>query len=308
MGGSELAETPMISDQEQPESPEQSNRKAKIIDLIFLSRWDEKAKKLSNAIVTLRDLSEAITRYNSSHKDRTLSPNNPANFFKDFIRRKKTANRNWPANILRAGFTARQVTGANRCFEFVRLSEGQTEPFPLNEILVPNENTPKVKIETISMPLATRRLGRRDEPWLIQVLVKLRIIETHMALFSDRKIIQLDHLQMNMKLSKTEIDALFLAIEDLGGENRQEVFVTCEAKGRTDDILDSQVLEQVRAAFALPKVEHVIPLAVKAFAPSKIFVVEFSSLSQEEARNATSLTVTSSAVYELSPPLPGIGK
>ena len=94
----------------------------------------------------------------------------------------------------------------------------------------------------------------------------------------------------------------------MGGENRQEVFVTCEAKGRTDDILDSQVLEQVRAAFAPPKVEHVIPLVVKAFAPSQIFVVEFGSLSEEEAETATSLTVTSSAVYELSPPLPGIGK
>ena len=83
----------------------------------------------------------------------------------------------------------------------------------MNEVLVPGEQTPRVKIETISMPLATRRLGRKDEPWLIQVLVKLRIIETHMALFSNRKIIQLDHLQMNMKLSKTEIDALFLRLK-----------------------------------------------------------------------------------------------
>jgi hypothetical protein len=300
----------MISDQGQSESAEQSNKKAAIINLIFQSRWDAGAKRLSNAVVTLNDLSEAIKEYNSSHTGRPLSDRNPANFFKDFVRRKHTASKNWPKNILAAGFTARQVTGENRCFEFVRLLEGQTEPFPLNAVLVPGEHTRRIRIETISMPLASRRLGRKDEPWLIQVLVKLRIIETHMALFSSRKIIQLDHLQMNVKLSRTEIDALFLAIEDLGGENRQEVFVTCEAKGKSDDILDSQVLEQVKAAFALPKtkVEHVIPLAVKAFAPSQIFVVEFGSMSKEEAQAATSLAVASSAIYELIPPLDGIGK
>jgi hypothetical protein len=295
------------------ESTEQSNRKAAIIEEIFKERWDPTTRKLSNSLVTLQDLSKAIQTYNASQKQRPLSDRNPANFFKDFVRNKRRANKNWPKRILEAGFAARQVTGSGRSFEFVSLAEGQEEPFPLNAIPEPTENTPRFKIETISMPLASRRLGRKDEPWLIQVLVKLRIIETHLALFSSRKIIQLDHLQMNVKLSRSEIDALFLALEDVGQDVRREVLVTCEAKGKNDDILETQVLEQVRAAFRFrlaSSVEAVgvLPMAIKAFAPSQIFVVEFESITEEQSETATSLTVASSAIYELTPPIPGIGK
>ena len=268
---------------------------------------------MSDPLVTLQDLSKAIQNYNSSQKHRPLSDRNPANFFKDFVRNKRRANKNWPRQILDAGFTARQVTGSGRSFEFVSLAEGQEEPFPLNAIPEPTEHTPRFKVETISMPLASRRLGRKDEPWLIQVLVKLRIIETHLALFSARKIIQLDHLQMNVKLSRSEIDALFLALEDVGEDVRREVLVTCEAKGKNDDILETQVLEQVRAAFRFrlaSSVEAVgvLPMAIKAFAPSQIFVVEFESITEEQSKTATTLTVASSAIYELTPPIPGIGK
>ncbi|SRR6266567_397192 len=295
------------------ESSEQTNRKAAIIDGIFEQRWSPQTRVLSDPMVTLQDLSKAIQSYNASQKQRPLSDRNPANFFKDFVRNKRRANKNWPKRILDAGFTARQVTGDGRCFEFVPLAGGQKEPFPSTTVPEPTENTPRFKVESISMPLASRRLGRTDEPWLIQVLVKLRIIETHLALFSSRKIIQLDHLQMNIKLSRSEIDALFLAIEQISEDVRREVLVTCEAKGKNDDILETQVLEQVRAAFRFRlassvQAVDVLPMAIKAFAPSQIFVVEFGSMSQEQAETATSLEVASSAIYELTPQVPGIGK
>src|SRR6266567_2096551 len=260
------------------ESSEQTNRKAAIIDGIFEQRWSPQTRVLSDPMVTLQDLSKAIQSYNASQKQRPLSDRNPANFFKDFVRNKRRANKNWPKRILDAGFTARQVTGDGRCFEFVPLAGGQKEPFPSTTVPEPTENTPRFKVESISMPLASRRLGRTDEPWLIQVLVKLRIIETHLALFSSRKIM-----------------------------------VTCEAKGKNDDILETQVLEQVRAAFRFRlassvQAVDVLPMAIKAFAPSQIFVVEFGSMSQEQAETATSLEVASSAIYELTPQVPGIGK
>jgi len=291
---------------EQGESVEQSNRKAEIIQAIFEARWNSGTGKLSNSLVTLAELADAINTYNKRHPGRPLSSKNPANFFKDFIRNKRRANKNWPSSIARSGFTARQVTGEGRCFEFIPLAEGQREPFPLSAIPGPDENTPRITVETLSLPLASRRLGRRDEPWLVQVLVRLRIIETHLALFSSRKVIQLDHLQMNVKLAKSEIDALFLAIEN--GNETHQTFVTCEAKGKNDDILDTQILEQVRAAFRFPGATHVLPLAVKAFAPSQIYVVDFAPLSKEEAGRATSLRIASSAVYVLKPPIKGIGE
>lgn len=294
---------------EQPESAEQSNRKSEIVGAIFLERWNSKTQTLSEPMVTLSDLSRAIRVYNKTHKQRNpLSDRNPANFFKDFIRNKRRANKNWPKRILNAGFTAQQVTGEGRCFKFVVLAEGQTEPFPLDLIPGPTKDTPRVKIETISMPLASRRLARGDELWLIQVLVKLRIIETHLAVFSARKIIQLDHLQMNLKLARSEIDALFLAVEEFADGTRGEVLITCEAKGKADDILEGQILEQVRAAFQLGLAPDVLPMAVKTFAPSEIFVVEFGSMTKQEAETATSLQVASTAIYQLSPPIPGIGK
>lgn len=290
----------------QGESTEQSNRKAEIIRAIFEERWNAETGKLSKSIVTLGDLSEAISAFNKKFSGRLLSNKNPANFFKDFIRNKRRANKNWPPEIIKSGFTARQVTGGGRCFEFVPLTEGQLEPFPLSAIPGPDESTPRITVETLSLPLASRRLGRSDEPWLIQVLVRLRIIETHLALFSSRKVIQLNHLQMNVKLAKSEIDALFLAVEN--GNDTHQTFVTCEAKGKNDDILDTQVLEQVRAAFRFPGATHVLPLAVKAFAPSQIHVVEFVPLSKDEAEHATSLRVASSAVYVLKPAIKGIGE
>lgn len=122
---------------------------------------------------------------------------------------------------------------------------------------------PRHKIESLSLPLASRRLGRRDEPWLVQVLIKLRVIETHLAMFSQRKIVQLDHLQMSVKLRKSEIDALFLALEHedpAHPESVHEVIVCCEAKQMHDDILEDQMLGHVEAVFKAKGVQQDLAL------------------------------------------------
>jgi hypothetical protein len=76
-------------------------------------------------------------------------------------------------------------------------------------------------VSSLHLSRATRQLGRRDEAWLTQMLVKLRVLETHFALHSPRKLESIDHLQMTLKLRSAEIDSLYVASEivgDLRGE------------------------------------------------------------------------------------------
>ena len=61
------------------------------------------------------------------------SENNPANFFKDFVRVIKSANKNWPASVLAAGYTARQSPGAGECLRVRRAAaraDGSLLGFP----------------------------------------------------------------------------------------------------------------------------------------------------------------------------------
>jgi len=288
-----------------------STAKTDVVERIFEKLWHAATNELSRSIVTLTDVQEAIREHNQAHASAKLSDKNPANFFKDFIRNRQRANANWPESLKKRGFTARQLTGENACFEFICLPHGQSEPFP-NKIRDPSEEDAVYKIESASLPLASRRLGRKDEPWLVQVLVRLRVIETHLSVHSLRRnrIVQVDHRQMSVKQRKTEIDALFLVVEQKEGGTTEEIILCCEAKGRRDDILEDQALQQAKTVFKLAGVTQdiVIPIVAKAFAPSKIYIVEFAPLRREDAEKTDALTVASKAVYELLPPVPGIGK
>jgi hypothetical protein len=198
----------------------------------------------------------------------SLSKRNLANFFKDFIRVKSSANRRWPKSVWDRGFTATQATGSGLCFRFVAASKGMREPFP--NVLVPSDELLRNphKIQSVSLPTASRRLGRADETWLAQIAVRLRLIETHFAIFSGRRIVQIDHLQMGLKLGRAEIDALFLMQEGdpLSGETTEEILVYCEAKGMKDDILEDQILNGVRALAKIPSIRQnrIIPTAIKS--------------------------------------------
>lgn len=283
----------------------EGSRKTEIIQSLFNIRFDITSKKLRSTVVTLEEVSAAIQANNLAHPDlKPMSTRNPANFFKDFIRKQKSANKNWPAKVFQAGYSAVQVTSEGRCFEFIPVAIGQAIPFPYEVIFEPTDNTPRHKIESLSIPLASRRLGRTDEPWLVQVLVRLRVLETHLAFYSKRRIIQLDHLQTNVKLSEAEIDALFLATEEDGSE----IMVCCEAKSKRDDIIASQILGEARALFRKKITQTlVLPIAVKAIAPSRIYVIEFETVSIKDAETKTSLALASAGIYDFVPPIPGIG-
>jgi hypothetical protein len=288
------------------------SNKTSVIETLFDKRWQGSRKPLSKSIVTLAEVQEAIRAHNRANPRDKLSTRNPANFFKDFIRKRASANQNWPQAVLNKGYTARQVTGKGLCFEFIKLAPGQVDPFPSGAI-APNPQAPVHRIQSASMPIASRRLGRKDEGWLIQVLAKLHMIETHLALESPRPIIQVDLLQTNVKLSGAEIDALFLAIEQDMNDPRsspKEVLVTCEAKGRADDILIDQIASQVSAAFRMKGVtqDFVLPLAAKAVGPSRIHILQFFPVDRASAGGPLSLQLESEAVYELVPPVPGVGR
>ncbi len=289
-----------------------STAKTDVVEQIFQKLWSDSTGQLSRNTVTLSDVQEAIREYNRAHPEsKRLSDRNPANFFKDFIRNRERANKNWPKSVLERGFTAQQLTGRNACFEFVPLPEGQKTPFP-NKIPDPTPQDALYKVESASLPLASRRLGRKDEPWLIQVLVRLRVMETHLSVHSPRRnrVVQVDHLQMSVKQRETEIDALFLVVERDERDSTHEIILCCEAKGRRDDILEDQALRQAKAVFKMEGVtqDTVIPVVAKAFAPSKIFIVEFAALTRADADKTDALTIASRAVYELLPAVPGIGK
>lgn len=281
--------------------------KPSIIETIFKDRFDPVTRKLSEPIVMLEDVAEEIRRYNKIHTT-GHSSRNPANFFKDFIRNRSAANNNWPKFVFENGYTGRQLTTSGACFEFLPITIGQEEPFPSISFAQPNEQTPKYQIESVSLPLASRRLGRKDETWMIQVISRLRIVEAHFSLSSVRSIKQLDLLQIGVKLKGTEIDAIYLAHEEIAPDVFEEVIVTCEAKVGRDDILEDQIIKQAKAPFQMKQIKQnrVIPLAVKCVQPSTIFVVEFDALTRDNFEDTEGLTVSSQSLFEIKPPVPGI--
>lgn len=93
--------------------------------------------------------------------------------------------------------------------------------------------------------------------------------------------------------------------------------MTCEAKQQKDPILGSQIIEQIASAYSSVKnldlkIESVIPIALKALKDrAAIYVAEFEPWTSLEAAapeaDRKELVVSCSAVYRLSPPVPGIG-
>lgn len=283
------------------------SKKTVVIDHL----WDVLSAE-ERRIATIKDVGDAIRHCNKLH-DLGLSENNPANFMKDLLRG-SSASENWPARLADMRITGRQVKGENRVFEFVDYAPDQTEPFPNPFEPLGDEN--QVILQSVSLPLTTKSLGRADESWLVQVAVNLRVLESHFATSSPLNVVELTHLQVGVKLGRSEIDSIFLAvIQD--DERRFNALVTCEAKQARDPILGDQIVQQVRDAFGSAQrlqmdVSLVVPIAVKALAQKgSIYLVEFEPWMAEEAgadeANLKELTVSTRALYELRPPVPGVG-
>ena len=147
--------------------------KTKIIEFIFDARWSEANRHLASEIVTFEDIREAILKYNTSvaPKERQNIGNTYA-FFKDFVRNLKSANRNWPESVLRRGYTGQQLTGGGNCFEFVPLLLDQTEAFPVSRSghYPKNLSAQRFWLQSLSLPIEMKVLGRSDETWLMRSL------------------------------------------------------------------------------------------------------------------------------------------
>lgn len=268
-------------------------------------------------IVYFDDVVQAIQHCNQQD-GLSRSAKNPANFMKDLVRSDK-ASQNWPSSLCAQGIGARQRVGHNRVFEFIQYVEGQTEPFPNR--YHPHSGLTPIPIQSVSLPLASKALGRRDESWLIQVAVGLSILEHHFATVSGLPVKELVHLQTGVKLANSEIDGLFRAIIDDDNGGRTHVLVTCEAKQQGERILVHQIVEQIAAATKSVQasvreeelsVSLIIPVAIKAIPPhGDVYVAEFEPWTPEEATadeaSMKELELASEALYRLMPPVPGIG-
>jgi hypothetical protein len=266
--------------------------------------------------VYFQDVIDAIAHCNKID-NKKRSAKNPANFMKDLVR-SDNASKNWPDKLSSARMGARQRVGRNRVFEFQPYAVDQTEPFPNVHMPTP-DMVPEI-LQSLSLPLASKALGRRDESWLIQIVVGLHVLEHHFASRSKLGAKELVHLQTGVKLAGSEVDGLFRVIVEEGGR-REHVLITCEAKQQGERILEHQIVEQIGAAYAsvrdsVPEEElaiwAIVPVAIKAIPPhGDIYVVEFEPWDPAEAEAEESavkdLIPASVGLYRLTPPVPGVG-
>lgn len=219
-----------------------------------------------------------------------LSTANPANFLKDIVR-SKNANDWWPQLLKNDRIRARQVLGKKRVFMFWDYIPGTDIPFP--DRFIPQEDTPVLDLPSVSMPFLARSMGRREETWLTQVAVNLRLVESHLSLVShfSGRIRDLTHLQMGMK-TQPEIDATYLlTLNSKEGSLQESVLLTVEAKTIKQRLLEDQIREQVKKAMAVtkklkPPIHAVLPIAIQVIkrnladgkSETLIFLVEFGSV------------------------------
>lgn len=289
--------------------------------------WCADSKTLNCPVITSAHIVDAI-KHSNANSETTLSDKNPANFLKDIVRN-GGASSNWPKAITTLRFTARQVSGNKNVFVFLPFGPDQTDPFP--DPYVPNAATPRIPIQSLSLSLEAKELGRIDEAWLLQTAINLRVVETHFALSSKISVLQIVHLQMSVKLANTEIDALFYAkCRDKNGRDFFAI-ITCEAKQKRERILDMQICEQVIAVFKQKKlnlggmpVTHVIPIALRVIsdaADKGIYVAEFPMVSHNQLApyslnkdnqlrglaHMSQIPLASDGLYRFYPDVKGIG-
>jgi hypothetical protein len=283
-----------------------ASAKTAVIEALFLERWDAASGCLPNNAVTLDDVSRAIGRIGA-----TLSQKNPANFMKDVVRRRDSYFRILPTSVREAGYGVAQRTGGSLCFTF--------EPIARCERMWVLPNPERLaqphRVQSISIPIASRQLGREEETWMIQVVTLLKIIETHLALYSPMPVKHLEQLQISVKQRDAEIDALYLAQvgESIEVGDLRRVIVSCEVKGFDDDILKTQIAQQVKSLAANPvlRIEGLLPLAVKVIRARErcvVHVVEFQEVApaDADAQEFDTLAIATEQSYEVIPAVQGL--
>ena len=207
------------------------------------------------------------------------------------------------------GFTGADAIGhgSGACFMFVPVPAGQSTAFV--DDLVFDDSLPVVRLQSLSMPQATKALGRPGENWQAQVVDRLNVVSSFFALCSPRNVPprsveEVNFLQTGVKMGRGETDAAFSLHADDG-----QWLVSAEVKGRREQFHLAQI---ARASFALgaatvdsaalAAVAGVIPLGIKVVGPSKLWVVEFEPVDDPDAK----LVLVAQGVFELVPPVPGV--
>jgi hypothetical protein len=276
--------------------------KSIVFEYMFKSRWDDATQTLTDPLFMLEDVSQAIAACNA-RDGKKRSTRNPANFVKDYPRHRNAANKKWPKLIKDAGYKIKQRTGGSKCFEFVRMLPGEL-PFPL---IGDSERAERLQAQSLSMPLASRRLGRKEEAWLTQVAVKLHLIESYFSLSSSaRNVIEIDHLQMNAKLGNSEIDSIYRYTEVIDGKLVCGL-ILLEAK-MGEDVSPDQLINSLHSGKTLLDDETTVLLtmAIKAVKDSAVHIMEFEAVDNQDIDSTAELELRHEAVFELHPPVPGI--
>ncbi|WGM32575.1 hypothetical protein [Brevundimonas sp. NIBR11] len=281
------------------------SQKNYVLEALFNDRYDDATDVLDRPLITLEEVANSI-RALAADGTITLSPNNPANFIKDYLRSPQR-NALWPMRIRSAGYTARQTTGVGQCFQFVRLAEGE-EPFP--DDFLPDGSEPTFLIQTLSLPLTTREIVRVDEQSVAQIVVKLHVLEHFLA--SSPKAVgwglrEVTHLQNNVKLRSAEIDALYQAVIK-SNDAIHHGAVAVEVK-IGDPIIAEQIEKQALAALDDPAFEFCIPVILKRFKKGELIAIHLDPVRRSdidgEGRVALS-GIAFAAKYVFSPELPKI--
>jgi hypothetical protein len=270
--------------------------KTEVIEWIFFRlKYDHKQRTVINPVVTFDEVADGIEAMGSK-----LSEGNRANFWKDLTR--GNLNKNWPETVFTSGFTGADAIGegAGACFKFAEVLPGQMQP-SIDRLSFDEKEVRTHQIESLSMPVATKALGRQDENWLAQVSVRLHIVETHFAIFSSRPVAEISFLQTGVKLRKAEVDAAFSVTDSAG-----VWLLSVEAKGKREHIHLPQI-KRASLQFAETKpvaigAVGVIPFALKIVGKSKIWCVEFVPLVDSHSP----MVVASQGVIELLPHVQGI--
>ena len=278
-----------------------ASQKTKVIEHLFDKFWDKKTNSLSKTLMSLDDVAQGIRDCNALYGS-TLSDRNPANFMKDLLRG-ANASKNWPKSVAKQFFTGIQRTSDSDCFEFIPYKKGQIEPFP--DAFKVRANASVYPIQSLSLPLVTKSFGRSDETWLVQTAINLRVVETHFAIAPAFAMLEVAHLQMGIKLRSTEIDALFLGKAG-DPKNPESVLITCEAKQAKDPLIESQIINQVQAAFAEADVETVVPIGLRTVKGIGFYLTEFEAVKRTDASVLDELKLASDALYQLHPAVKGI--
>lgn len=225
------------------------SKKTRVIEILFEdpSRWA--GDILVRDTVSFDEVVQAISQRNLElgPDEYRLSTGNPANFIKDFVRNGASFSRNWPSSVLSSGYSAVPEKGDKLCFRFVPIGGSESDDrtrLPSVYPQVPNNITIDV-VQTLSIDLLNKALARTDENWLQVLANSLHIPHQHFARHpvEGRQLLHVGHIQSNVKLRRAELDGLYLARMGDGTVG----LISAEVKGPNDDILLSQIAQQIEA-------------------------------------------------------------